>query len=242
MLVREQFVATNVTPGELADGLREGSPRHVARFGDGEILCCVDPRRGGNCDGHLYSESLADALVASLEFFVQQENLILGNWFYWPLGLWLHALAKKFGGQDDWILHEVFMHHKWRNQDELRDLYGAIQETGRRKVIVGPLPLSALDGFLGFDKMIVTPEQNGWDVYYEIEDQTAAIIQPGDLVLLAFGMPAKPLMAAMMKEHPQAVFWDIGSGVDPLVPGRKTRANQMDPETLEGIYGDGLHG
>lgn len=232
---------TNVQREDLIARIQQNNPPHVARFGDGEILCCLGWEQRNNCDGHPYTPSLAEALGKSVKVFTQTPDLWLGNWFWWPLGVWIHGLTDAHGGQQAWCPHNIFMHVRDLPLEPLRDLYLAVRECSRRKVLVGPDHVMKAIPFLRADDRVVVPLKDGWSHYGTVVDKVLRAVQPLDLVLLAWGMPAKPLMADIIQECPDARCFDIGSGLDPLV-NKKSRFKQPDYETLRNVYGDILDG
>ena len=228
---------TNTTREQLVRRIRDDSPPHVARFGDGEILCCLGWEERGNCDGHAYSPALAEALAAAVKQFVATPDLWLGNWFYWPLGTFIHGLAAEYGGQKLWCDHRVFMHINCFPLEPVRDLYVAIKASKRRKVLIGPAHVRPAIPRLRIATHVEVPTKNGWLQYRDVRERVLAAITPGDLVLIVFGMPAKPLMADIIRECPAARCFDIGSGLDPIV-GRKNRLKQPEPAIIQNLYRD----
>lgn len=235
------FQRTNRTRAELIESVRANNPPHVARFGDGEILCCLGWLERNNCDGHDYSPALAEALAGAVRTFVQTPNLWLGNWGWWPLAVWVHGLCDQWGGQTDWCDHGLFMHFKDQDNSAVRDLYLAIRDCPRRKVLVGPDLLQPAMHFLQASQFVQVPPNNGWDQFPRVRDELLGIVRPSDLVLLVYGMPAKPLMAEVIRHEPLARCFDIGTGLDPLV-GRQTRPHQPDSAVMGELYGDVLNG
>lgn len=237
---------TNRTVAELTQRLRNNAALpHVARFGDGEIFCCLADHKlvsfAKNVDGHDYSVSLARALLESLRVFLAADDLWLGNWLYWPFNAWIHGLVDSFGGQCQWCSHNLFMHVRQKPLDHVRDLYMAIRGVPRRKVIVGRPALARLTAFFGDAIHVPVPPKNGWREYPDVLRRVRTTIQPDDLALIGFGMPAKPLMADMMQAVPDATYFDVGSGMDCLIPGKRSRSHQPSWPTLQQLYG-GLRG
>lgn len=246
---------TNHTREELAAQLRSGDPPHVARFGDGEILAAMcwqgepDPVRApyagglarqmsrafrGNCDGQIYYPDLGCAVARALAYFAGYPHLWLGNWFNWPLGMWVQGFLGENGGHTEWITHDVFTHIEYFGPEATVEVFRAVHESDRRTVLVGPGYLAPLLPWLGASHVVAT-ERNGWDAYRSVLEAARQAVKPQDLVLIAFGMPAKPLMAALLEHEPGAVYWDVGSGLDPLV-GRRTRPNQVSQERIRELY------
>jgi hypothetical protein len=250
-VMRRRLVApfirrTNHTIGNLTEMLRCGdATNHLARFGDGEIFCCMSEHRlvhfEGNADGHPYSASLAASLVDALESFVRHDGVWLGNWHYWPFGAWLHGMVDSFGGKSDWFPHNAMCHVDGKALVPIRDFYRAIRDSSRRKVLLARGQLRPLRKFFGNCRYIEAPSRNGWADYPAVLERMVDTVTDGDLVLLAFGMPAKPLMAELLRIRPVATYLDVGSGMDPMVRGRRTRRHQPSWEVMNQLYGGELH-
>jgi hypothetical protein len=247
---------TNHTREELAARLRADDPPHVARFGDGEVIAAMhwsgepDLVRHPfasefgmmmeravlcNADNHSYSPSLGKAVTEALATFAKRDDVWLGNWYNWPLGAWIHGFVDYQGGHEHWIEHDVFTHIEQLDPQPTRDIFIAVRDSSRRKVLVGPGYLSRLHKWIGLSSHVRVSSRDGWSDYGRVREVARAEVRPGDLVLLVYGMPAKPLMADLLCHVPGAVYWDVGSGLDPLV-GRRTRGNQISPTRLRRLY------
>lgn len=255
-LVKPFRCRTRFGAADLTARLRTSEPLpHVARFGDGEIQCCLGWPVGRNCDKHPYTPELADALIHALRYFVtestlQAGELWLGNWFYWPFGAWLHGVVESFGDWSAWCSHDTFAHvllpqfgsntPHWERLEVTRDLYLAVRECPRRKVIIGRRDLRQLCAFFRNIACVDAPARNGWASINDVAARSSDIIRRDDLVLIAFGMASKPLMARLLETDPSATYWDVGAGLDPLVQAPRSRRNQPKYEDLKTLYGDTL--
>jgi hypothetical protein len=202
------------------------------------MYSCIDwtGRRNCNIDGHSYTPALGLALVETLRACVGRDDVWLGNYYNWPMAPWLHGLVDSLGGHKLWCDHRIFMHApRAGTPEEARDLYMAIRECACRKVIVGPASLQPVRRFFADAPHVVTPEINGWNRIDAVTAKTEAVVQAGDVVLVAFGMPAEPLIHRMLSLQPHARYFDVGSGMDPMA-GRHTRAHQPLASEMQRLY------
>lgn len=237
-LVGPYYEATNRSSQDLIERLKANVPPHVTRFGDGEMYTIIGVA-GGNCDHHPYSRELGMATVDAIDRFVQTDNLWISNWFWWPMGFWQHGfvnrMAQIHNRKVEWCEHEMMMHLHGRPIEPVRDIYIGIRECSRKKVYIRPHHLAYADRLLRVHDVVEVPAINGWASFKSVLSSALSKITNDDLVLISFGMPAKPLMARIIEERPNCRVIDIGSGLDPL-GGRTTRNQQYTAEELRQVY------
>lgn len=224
------------TSQDFVDAVQAGAPPSVTRFGDGEAICILD-LPGHTADAHPYSRDLGDAVFDSLQILCNTPNCWFGNWFWHPFGplihLWVEAVAPGF---EHWCPHEIFMHVNTQNPETVSAIYKGIRNLDRHKVLVRPRRIAGADLFFKVDEAIEVPAINGWGVYQDILAQCRKVVRRDSVVLMAYGMPAKPLAARMLWDIGATVL-DLGSGVDPLI-GIKSREGQWSTDYLKQFYGD----
>jgi hypothetical protein len=219
--------------------IRQDRPPHVGRFGDGEMRCALN-FPGANCDRHDYSRSLGQALLNALITFSRTPDLWLSNWFWYPLNLWVNGFVSQYNPSQLWCSHELFMHLQCVDSTKIRDAMAAIRDSKRRKVLVRPNFAAQADKLFKVARRVEVMEINGWQQYGAVRDFLSPQIQPDDLVLLIYGMPAKPLMAHLIKTVPSCRCIDLGSALDPLFKPISTRNLQITHTQACELYAEML--
>ena len=217
---------------ELVERVRNNNIPHVTRFGDGEAIC-LNSTVGQNCDSHKYSSDLGEALKKALQHFAQTDNLWLGNWFWSPYGPEIHKIVNESRPTEDWCDHDIFLHSHHNNITDITNLYREVRKLKRRKVLVRPERISDADKITGATGITV-PQLNGWQYYNETKDRILNSINDNDLVMVCWGMPAKPLISEILKNK-KCIVWDTGSAFDGLGPST-TRNNQLNRQEIIALY------
>ena len=187
-----------MTYSELINNLEQGVNFSWSRFGDGEFNCMYG-KKGCNCDGHIYFDTLARRLtkawndprgVVAVQLLARQIHNILGDY------------------PDADILHKASIDGK------LHYLLTALE--GRNIILVGPDHLKSME----FDRFIAVRTKNAWMEYPNTLEEVNRLVQPNDVVLLCCGMMAEVLIWDMYSEDITMI--DCGSVFDPYC-GVKSR-------------------
>ena len=177
--------------------------------GDGEIACMAG-NEGANCDGHPYSEELGDKLKESFEFLKDKADIV--EW-------------------TDQVNYNILLHRKGNDLKKLKAFWTAIGNSPRRKFFVGPKRLGKVCELLKA-LPIEIPLVNAFEFIKAME---FPIILDDNIFIFSCGMPAKGLIADLLKVNPNITCIDAGSSFDPLFIG-ETRTEQVDKETLRRLY------
>lgn len=178
--------------------------------GDGE-LACMSGDSGSNCDGHPYTKELGEKLKESFEFLKDKADIVEWN---------------------DQKNYNTFLHRNDNDLEKLRDFWMAVKDSKRTKFFVGPKRLSGVKDFLSIDIMEEVPEVNAFDF---LKKSSLPIPEDNDIWIFSCGMPAKWLIAELIKKNPNITCIDAGSSFDPIFVGN-TRTEQADHETLRRLY------
>ncbi len=209
---------------ELTDMIRRGEPFTFVKRGDGEQLC-MDGAEGCNCDGHPYSPELAARLREAFAFFEF-------TFFETQSNVRIVEFA-------DQAAYNSLLHRTDSDLAAVKAFWGAVRESERRKLFVGPIRLSKAAKMLHAEHIWV-PKKNVFGYYSLYEIAMRYAVHPGDIVIFCAGMTAKPLIAEVMQRLPDVTCIDAGSAFDPLCVEGGTRTEQLSMDVLNREYREWL--
>jgi glycosyltransferase involved in cell wall biosynthesis len=178
--------------------------------GDGE-LACMAGEQGGNCDGHPYSKELGDKLKEAFEFMKDKADIVEWN---------------------DQKNYNILLHRTDNDLEKLKNFWLTVKESSRRKFFIGPKRLEEVCQLLGVS-FIEVPLINAFEYI-----QTTPLIPPpedNDIFVFSCGMPAKVLIAQILRRNPNVTCIDAGSSFDPIFIGN-TRTVQAGQAELKNLY------
>jgi glycosyltransferase involved in cell wall biosynthesis len=192
------------------DKIKNNENFTFVKRGDGEIACMTQTT-GANCDGHPYTKELGDKLKESFEFLKDKADIVEWN---------------------DQKNYNVLLHRKDNDLEKLRNFWMTIKESPRRKMFIGPERLHGVVDFLKIDEFYPVPEVNAFEF---LKGTAVTAVEDNDIWILSCGMPAKWVIAELIKKNPNITCIDAGSSFDPIFVGA-TRTEQADTETLRRLY------
>lgn len=176
-----------------------------------------------NCDGQHYTPELAIALKESYLKISQAKKNALRN-------LYITEWEEK--GHTN-IEYDIILHSKKETLDEVVGFYLTLRNIRRRKLFIGPPELSKAARMLNAQHVVVHPTRSFKDWDLTCQD----ILNNGSydcILLYSCGMTSKTFISNFLSEYLTQI--DIGSGLDPLFKGHKTREPQINPSILERYY------
>lgn len=173
--------------------------------GDGEVAC-MNYEPGGNCDGHPYTKELGDRLKESFEFLKDKVTIV------------------EFDNQKN---YNMLLHRVDNNPSKF---WKAVINSPRRKVYVGPERLASVAKLLKA-KHIVIPAINAWASYTSPIDMP---VEDNTIYIFSAGMPAKVMIAELLRMNPKITCIDAGSSFDPMIG--QSRTYQMSTEAFKKLY------
>lgn len=181
-----------------------------ARFSDGGFFC-MQGRKGQNCDGVVYTQEQASALLGA----IRDPNITHG----------LTSIAVHAANAKEWLA-AMQLHVEWYDADVMLkasdsgELLPFIECLRRRKsLVVGPSHLARLGGFPIVERVECHPTQ-AFEEVDQLELEIAYRIKRSkiDTVLFSCGQGASPTLVSRMHSlYPEIVFLDVGSLWDPYV-------------------------
>ena len=207
--------------------IEEGTPFSFIKRGDGEEICMSGDgwKHGGQTDGHPYSSELGARLKKAFTFFNTQSNVFV---------LAQDKELRKTAANDvNMLLHRVDS-----DLPALKSLFGAIRNSSRRKVFVGPQRLGML-AFMLKAEFIAVPLVNAYSEYDQIVEKLKSKLEDGGIYMFSASMPAKSMIAEALQVNPKITCIDLGSSFDSLF-AVETRTFQASKETLQELYAEFL--
>lgn len=177
--------------------------------GDGE-LACMSGETGTNCDAHPYTKELGDKLKESFEFLKDKADIVEWN---------------------DQKNYNILLHRKDNDLNKLKEFWLTVKVAPRKKYFIGPARLAGAASLLDATHITV-PEVNAFEFLKQ-----AAVPEPkdNDIWILSCGMPAKWVIAELLKKNPNITCIDAGSSFDPIFVGQ-TRTEQCEQKDLISLY------
>ena len=183
------------------------------KLGDGEAGC-MEHQEGANCDGVVYTPSLAVQLAESFDYFSEQKNT--------------HIVY--FGNQKS---YNQLLHRTDSNLTKVKHFYDIIKNSPRKKFYVAPAKLAPVAKYLGCSH-ILCPEVIDEASAYFLGTGLVELIEKDCIVLFSAGLWAKVLIADCMRNEKNATHIDVGSAFDPAIS--QSRTMQVDKETMRWLY------
>jgi len=210
-----QFYYDDAPKVELIDTLTKKLETHepflFVKRGDGEEAC-MDGTIGENCDGHPYSQELGNRLRESFTFLDKKAHVV------------------RFENQRE---YNSLLHRTDNDLVRVKQFWETIKNDTRRKIFVGPNKLALMSEYLGA-MHIGIPEKNVWKLYQQ-GNMLLNVVQDNDIIIFCAGMPAKVMIADLVRERKNLTCVDAGSSFDPLVS--QTRTFQVSSEEMHRLYG-----
>ena len=199
---------------ELTNKIRNGVNFSFVKRGDGE-LACMQGEIGENCDGHPYSEELANNLKEAFDFLEDEEN----------------AIIVEFENQQE---YNSILHREDSDLTKVREFYKSIIYANKKIIFIGPTRLKEFMESAFNAQVIEIPEINAYSQFEKLKSIIPVIKDA--IYLFSAGMTAKCLIAHLLKKERSITCIDCGSSFDPAIS--QTRTLQISQEKFIELYLD----
>ena len=208
------------------------SPFFFIKLGDAAVEL-VNGYGRKTCDGEMYTNALADALLMSWKRLSGlHKNLYVGDW-----------RTASFSGPSDrsrydaeyrilmGAVHGTLLHFEclllMRETDALLGFYRAVREDTRRKLLMGPVAWEPLAKVLKCDFLPLPVMAN----LFSINEQVANELKRSDFEVLLYGAGTAGHVSVVdcWEAHPERTYINLGSALDPACSRGKTRKQQLAP-------------
>jgi len=242
----------------IIECIKTKKPIVFCKYGDGEYICVkkylnnpnisdiVDETdlnaEINNCnivicnsDRDTYTEKLSKGLLNSINYIVNQDNVLIGQYLNVDK-IWEQIVNRKI----NWCSYEILLFNYLDIYDNIRftnkiNIYKSIKNSKMNKIIICNELLIKTEILLDINHIITIPF-NSWfdDKFEEILDKVKNLMNNDmNIILTSCGMSAKVLIAELHKINPNNIYLDIGSGLDLVCTKRNTRNFNI---TYENIY------
>lgn len=206
----------------VVDSIQNNIPFTFVKYGDGEYFAAIQSI-GHNCDGTPYTKNLGDSLVQSFKYFTQFDNVFVGKRQEEFVFRFFSSLSNRVNWED----FHLFMFNSASEFYNRLPIYRAIRNATQQKLYVcNETMVEESKKLLNIDSCVVVNSQNWFEQNYStvLKSIQSLVKDPSSIIILfSAGMGAKVLMADVLKLFPLAILIDIGSALDLLCGGRKSR-------------------
>jgi hypothetical protein len=204
--------------------IEEKRPFVFAKFGDGEYYATVQTV-GGNCDGTPFTPRLKEGVLGAFKYLTQFPNVYIGKWEADYVPAFFQSITPH---PVNWANYNILIA---RNAHEMLTrtvpYFKAIRNSSCHKIYVCNETMVELSrSLLKIDDFAVVDPQNWFGMNYDevLNKVISSVKEPSNtIVLTSAGMGAKPLIADIHKRFPTITIIDVGSSLDLVCSGRRTR-------------------
>lgn len=222
----------------LTNKIYRQEPFFFVRYGDG-ALECITGKRGMTCDREPYTEALGAHLFTAWKALRGGKNVYVGDWLsasFDPTSE--HArYAEDYAALIDGWTPQGWLHFEtlllMRESEALVEFYRAVKGDTRRKLFMGPVECAGAAKMLGAAHL-ATPMH---DLFRHVDRLTHELeTREFDVLLYGAGMAGNIPAVRNWWAHQDRTYVNLGSAMDPLFMGRRSRRQQISPERARGMF------
>jgi MoaA/NifB/PqqE/SkfB family radical SAM enzyme len=220
----------------FATWIQSDIPFSFSRYGDGEYICAFEEWSqygGANIDNDPYTPKLSEALRESFKYMANIRNAYIGEW---PKAV--PSWESLTSARARWVPYETLLINGFSNDKKL-SIYKAIKESSKKKIVVCNESLVKSKALLNADHLVLVPFNNWFDTgFADVLHRISSLIrEDGNHILITCaGMSSKVLICELVKRFPKGTYLDVGSCLDVLCTGRKTRSGQLEYAYFEDLF------
>jgi hypothetical protein len=206
--------------------IKNDTPFIFAKFGDGEYLAARGGEgNGGNCDGTPYTPKLSEGVINSFKYLTGQQNVYIARWVHNGVDAYFQSLTEN---QIMWTDYNIFIFKSIDQYfSEQAEFYSAIRNSKRQKIyICNSTMTDRSKHLLNIDNHVIVDSVNWFENNYDevLKSVISVVKDPNNVMILSSaGMGAKVLIADLHKLFSKAFIIDIGSAMDLVFGGRRSR-------------------
>jgi len=220
--------------------IKADSPCLFAKFGDGEYAC-AHGYMGSNCDGDNYNNKLSQGIRDAIIYYSdnKDKNIFAGMWNHSRVSEFFQSICKN---PINWLNYHVFVMDEDSFKSNVKlEIYRAIQNSQRKKIIISNEALVKANIFLKTSHHIIVPFRNWFEKDFNtILEHAMELIGDNEnpMIFTCCGMSAKVLLMELHKRKPYGIFLDLGSALDLLCTGKCSRGNRFSCKDLETYFSE----
>lgn len=220
----------------ITDFIKKDIPFFFVKFGDGEYNAATRVK-GSNCDNDCYTEQLGDGILESIRYASQLPNAYCGCWHSGIVPNYFNSIVP---GKIQWIdYHTCILDNNTFENKKKFLLFQAIQQSKRKKILIGNELLAKATILFGLSEHIVIPYNNWFTTEFDNILKKVSECYKDDekpFVITCAGMGSKVLLMELHKRFPNGIFLDIGSGLDFLCTKKCSRGWSYSYQQLENYF------
>jgi hypothetical protein len=221
---------------QIINLINNNIPFVFIKLGDGEYSA-ANGYNGTNCDGDRYTNKLQNGLNDAVKYFSLKDNIYYGRWHADNVVQYFNSVAKT---KLNWADYHTFIvdTNSLKNKIKL-NLFKAIKESKRKKIIIGNPLLAKAKYLLNISEHVIIPYRNWYDNGMEqLIEKIKTIYKDDDepLIITCAGMGAKILIMELHKIFNKGIFIDIGSGLDYICTKKCSRGHPYTYNELEEYF------
>lgn len=203
----------------IIDSIKENKPLSFVRYGDGELLCMMNLKKGlggQNADGDAYLPDLGEALKDSIMHPVKEENFHHGFGAHCTEAGFVRELERQRIWNFTIKFQDAFVFIHAGIDGRLQKLIELLNQ--KHSIFVAPKYLHDIN--INFDKVIEAPNRSAYRDSARLEKEIDDALHKSDMsiVILPIGMSAIPVVHSLYKKHgDKHTFLDFGSPFDAYV-------------------------
>jgi GR25 family glycosyltransferase involved in LPS biosynthesis len=218
--------------------IQTNEPFVFAKFGDGEYNAAIH-HQGANCDGTPYTNKLGQSVREAIQDLTQSQshsqssNVFIGRWQETKgVDQYFQSLTTT---PIQWLNYNNFIFKsRYEFMNTHFGFYKAIRYATQQKIYVcNQSMIDRSNQLLNINNHICIDPVNWFDTsYYTVLGNVISSVQkPTEcIILVSAGMGAKKLIADLHKVLPSATIIDLGSALDLMCGGRRSRDFHNIPE------------
>jgi hypothetical protein len=205
--------------------IETNTPFVFAKFGDGEYNAAIQ-EKGENCDGTRYTPRLGESVREAIQDLTQSPNVYIGRWQD------TKGVDKYFQSMSErpiqWLNYNNFIFKsKYEFMNTHYGFYKTLRNASQQKIYVcNQSMVEGSKALFNIPTHVVVDPVNWFETaYYEtLGAVLTGVEKPTEcIILVSAGMGAKKLISDLHKVLPKAILIDIGSALDLLCSGRRSR-------------------
>ena len=226
---------------ELIDCIHQNKPVVFLKLGDGEYFC-ANFHQGMNCDQDNYTIKKGQALLHTLAFLNDtKDNVYFGLWWSHEHNtFWQRYCARpiRWANYHSLIIDEHDIKAKNQILHDKIELYKTIKQSPLKKIFVCNVLLQKAKFLLNIDTLVHVSYSNWFDNDFEriLEEVKKEYSEQGTIIMVAAGMGGKPLIGELVRVCPNAIYLDIGSGLDYICTQKCSRGNVFTYSQLKEVF------
>jgi hypothetical protein len=222
----------------ITDLIKRDLPFIYAKFGDGEYNA-ANGYYGSNCDGDPYTDKLRNGLIEAINYYSSFDNVYCGKWHTPDVPSYFDSMVHTKDIKYNWIdYHTCIMFENSFDNNNKLDLFKAIKESKRKKILVGNELLEKAKYLLNIENHILVPYRNWVEDLESILKNIMDVLnyEENPMIITCAGMGSKVLIMELHKRIKNGIFIDIGSGLDYLCTKKCSRGHTYSYDKLETYF------